>query len=1034
MLPGGRRTGMSGRLFDRGDPEEFFADLREIGHGSFGAVYFARDVRNGEVVAIKKMSYGGKQSSERWQDIVKEVKFLRLLQHPNTIAFRGCYLREHTAWLVMEYCLGSVSDLLEVHRKPLQEMEIAAIIHGALYGLAYLHSHNLIHRDVKAGNVLLTEPGQVKLADFGSASIVAPANSFVGTPYWMAPEVILAMDEGQYDGKVDVWSLGITCIELAEKKPPLFNMNAMSALYHIAQSQAPALQSDHWSAPFRSFVDSCLQKLPQDRPSSEQLLKHIFVERERPLSVIEELLQRTKAAVREMETPEHRRLKKLLFQDVPDTPEEEEEEEDEEDEEPDPCAGQSDTMASMRDSPDVESSLSSLTQGWDQSSDVGLQADENTAHNDSVITQCQTESNTSQRPDSLESCSLLREDEVVGQEWRTGTGSAVQLPSDRATGPRHQDLIPTQPSDQHLSLCQGAPLEGVERVLVMSSQGPKGGESREGVPGGLDEGLEGGVDVWEKEGDPGEVVEGQEERDAVWEKEDVPEEEEEGRERVYLGVTPSGRSEENVQGRGDGSPDTLPYFELQSSPSPSTSPPSTTPPSLSPPSDPYEEGLVLPDLEDPSLLPSPPPRPLQRLSLLLLGPPLALLWAGPPLLLLLPSLAALLLLLSPALDRPALGSLLAIAGSLRLLLSLGSWLGPGLLLGVLGSLGLLGFGLRLPAFLLLFTSCGLVWASASLALTPLLFILLALLLLLLTLQLVPGLFPQKYGLLLRGLTLTLLSASSLVWASSSYSLALALFCLLLLALQFFPGHLPQKYSLLPLGLLTSSSLAWATSSSSLTLSLLLLLVPLLLLSLQLVPSSLRLNSRLLLPVGLLLSACTLTWAASSASPSLLLLPLLLALALLPPPPRPPVPRHGLRLWLRLLLRLPAPVFRTAQRCGLVRESSLFSLFPKAGRVPGGSRLPLPCRSRGHREGIGGVARIPSPPSLLARFLLLLLALARRAGLMQTPPTPRPSRIPRLLPRGERGRKGVGVGGCRGRGRGKSTVPRGGQRRPAVWIP
>ncbi|KAK7938408.1 hypothetical protein WMY93_001734 [Mugilogobius chulae] len=169
-------------LFCKDDPEKLFSDLREIGHGSFGAVYFARDVRNNEVVAIKKMSFSGKQTNEKWQDIIKEVKFLQKLRHPNTIEYRGCYLREHTAWLVMEYCLGSASDLLEVHKKPLQEVEIAAITHGALQGLAYLHSHNMIHRDVKAGNILLTEPGQVKLGDFGSASIVAPANSFVGTP------------------------------------------------------------------------------------------------------------------------------------------------------------------------------------------------------------------------------------------------------------------------------------------------------------------------------------------------------------------------------------------------------------------------------------------------------------------------------------------------------------------------------------------------------------------------------------------------------------------------------------------------------------------------------------------------------------------------------------------------------------------------------------------------------------------------------------------------------------------------------------
>lgn len=168
-------------------------------------------------------------------------RFLRQLNHPNTIEYKGCYLRESTAWLVMEYCVGSASDIIEVHKKPLHEDEISAICDGVLNGLSYLHSLGRIHRDIKAGNILLTDNGVVKLADFGSAAIKCPANSFVGTPYWMAPEVILAMDEGQYDGKVDVWSLGITCIELAERKPPYFNMNAMSALYHIAQNESPTL-------------------------------------------------------------------------------------------------------------------------------------------------------------------------------------------------------------------------------------------------------------------------------------------------------------------------------------------------------------------------------------------------------------------------------------------------------------------------------------------------------------------------------------------------------------------------------------------------------------------------------------------------------------------------------------------------------------------------------------------------------------------------------------------------------------------------
>ncbi|CAG2067109.1 unnamed protein product [Timema podura] len=213
----------------------------------------------------------------------------------------------------MEYCLGSASDIIEVHKRPLKEEEIAAICEGVLSGLHYLHSLGRIHRDVKAGNILLTENGTVKLGDFGSASTKCPANSFVGTPYWMAPEVILAMDEGQYDGKVDVWSLGITCIELAEGKPPYFNMNAMSALYHIAQNDTPILSSPDWSEVFRHFVNSCLQKDPNERPNSGNLLSHQMVTRAKSPNVLIDLVQRTKAAVRELDNLNYRKMKKILM-------------------------------------------------------------------------------------------------------------------------------------------------------------------------------------------------------------------------------------------------------------------------------------------------------------------------------------------------------------------------------------------------------------------------------------------------------------------------------------------------------------------------------------------------------------------------------------------------------------------------------------------------------------------------------------------------------------------------------------------------
>uniref|UniRef100_A0A670KJQ1 non-specific serine/threonine protein kinase n=1 Tax=Podarcis muralis TaxID=64176 RepID=A0A670KJQ1_PODMU len=343
----------------------------------------------------------------KWQDIIKEVKFLQRIKHPNSIEYKGCYLREHTAWLVMEYCLGSASDLLEVHKKPLQELEIAAITHGALQGLAYLHSHNMIHRDIKAGNILLTEPGQVKLADFGSASIASPANSFVGTPYWMAPEVILAMDEGQYDGKVDVWSLGITCIELAERKPPLFNMNAMSALYHIAQNESPTLQSNEWSDYFRNFVDSCLQKIPQDRPTSEELLKHVFVLRERPETVLIDLIQRTKDAVRELDNLQYRKMKKLLFQEAHNGPAVETQEEEEEQDHGMGRTGTVNSVGSNQSIPSMSisassqsSSVNSLPDASDDRSELDMmEGDHTVMSNSSVIHLKPEEENYREDPD-----------------------------------------------------------------------------------------------------------------------------------------------------------------------------------------------------------------------------------------------------------------------------------------------------------------------------------------------------------------------------------------------------------------------------------------------------------------------------------------------------------------------------------------------------------------------------------------------------------------------------------------------------------
>ncbi|CAI5445556.1 unnamed protein product [Caenorhabditis angaria] len=307
-------------LFSSKDPENRYQDLREIGHGSFGAVYFAYDRETEETVAIKKMSFNGKQATEKWNDILKEVSFLNSVKHRHIVEYKACFLKETVCWLVMEYCIGSAADIVDVLRKGMREVEIAAICAQTLDALQYIHSLKRIHRDIKAGNILLSDHSIVKLADFGSASLTDPAQTFIGTPFFMAPEVILAMDEGTYTDRADIWSLGITCIELAERRPPLFSMNAMSALYHIAQNDPPKLgqgdaEPQEWSPEFIEFIDKCLRKVADERISAAECIKHAFIQKPRPPDTIHELIQRTKNQVLELDNFQYKKMRKLMYLD-----------------------------------------------------------------------------------------------------------------------------------------------------------------------------------------------------------------------------------------------------------------------------------------------------------------------------------------------------------------------------------------------------------------------------------------------------------------------------------------------------------------------------------------------------------------------------------------------------------------------------------------------------------------------------------------------------------------------------------------------
>ncbi|XP_026093660.1 traf2 and NCK-interacting protein kinase-like isoform X9 [Carassius auratus] len=270
------------------DPAGIFELVELVGNGTYGQVYKGRHVKTGQLAAIKVMDVTGDEEEE----IKAEINMLKKYSHHRNIAtYYGAFVKKNPPgvddqlWLVMEFCgAGSVTDLIKNTKgNSLKEEWTAYICREILRGLTHLHQHKVIHRDIKGQNVLLTENAEVKLVDFGvSAQLdrtVGRRNTFIGTPYWMAPEVI-ACDENPdatYDFKSDLWSLGITAIEMAEGAPPLCDMHPMRALFLIPRNSAPRLKSKKWSKKFQLFIESCLVKNHNQRPSTEQLIKHPFI-------------------------------------------------------------------------------------------------------------------------------------------------------------------------------------------------------------------------------------------------------------------------------------------------------------------------------------------------------------------------------------------------------------------------------------------------------------------------------------------------------------------------------------------------------------------------------------------------------------------------------------------------------------------------------------------------------------------------------------------------------------------------------------
>ncbi|SMN18103.1 similar to Saccharomyces cerevisiae YHR102W KIC1 Protein kinase of the PAK/Ste20 family, required for cell integrity [Maudiozyma saulgeensis] len=276
------------------DVDAIFRRTEVVGRGKFGIVYKGYNIKTKQIYAIKVLNLDS--DSDEVEDVQREIQFLASLkQMPNITRYYGSYLQNTSLWIIMEYCAGgSLRSLLRPGK--IEEKYLGVIMRELLIALSFIHKDNIIHRDIKAANVLISNDGSVKLCDFGVAAQLNQVSNrrqtMAGTPYWMAPEVI--MEGVYYDTKADIWSLGITAYEVATGNPPYCEVEALRVMQLITKSKPPRLEGKSYSASLKEFIALCLDEDANERPTADDLLKSKFIRTHKtsPTSVLKELITR----------------------------------------------------------------------------------------------------------------------------------------------------------------------------------------------------------------------------------------------------------------------------------------------------------------------------------------------------------------------------------------------------------------------------------------------------------------------------------------------------------------------------------------------------------------------------------------------------------------------------------------------------------------------------------------------------------------------------------------------------------------------